>query len=211
MCVTSDSGLVWSMNWLSWLGAEELAHRRRRRLGVDQVVRHHGVDVDRAHALADRPLHAQQADAVLVLHQLADRADAAVAEMIDVVDLAAAVLEAVQDLDDRQDVLAAQRALAVGHALEVEPHVHLDAADRREVVAVEVEQQALEQGLGLLQRRRLARAHDAVDVEQRLFTVGVLVGRQRVADVGADIDVVDGERRQRRRSRSRRTGRARPG
>ena len=85
---------------------------------------------------------------------------------------------------------------AVGHVLEVEAHVHLDAADRREVVAVEVEQQALEQGLGLLQRRRLARAHDAVDVEQRLFTVGVLVGRQRVADVGADIDVVDGERRQ---------------
>ena len=84
----------------------------------------------------------------------------------------------------------------VGHVLEVEAHVHLDAADRREVVAVEVEQQALEQGLGLLQRRRLARAHDAVDVEQRLFTVGVLVGRQRVADVGADIDVVDGERRQ---------------
>ena len=91
--------------------AEELAHRRRRRLGVDQVVRHHGVDVDRAHALADRALHAQQADAILVLHQLADRADAAVAEMIDVVDLAAAVLEAVQHLDDREDVLAAQRAL----------------------------------------------------------------------------------------------------
>ena len=84
----------------------------------------------------------------------------------------------------------------VGHALEVEAHVHLHAADRREVVAVEVEQQALEQGLGLLQRRRLARTHDAVDVEQGLFTVGVLVGRQGVADVGTDIDVVDGERRQ---------------
>ena len=92
--------------------AEELAHRRRRRLGVDQVVRHDGVDLDRAHALADRALHAQQADAVLVLHQLADRAHAAVAEMVDVVDLAAAVLEVDQHLDDREDVLLAQRALA---------------------------------------------------------------------------------------------------
>ena len=89
--------------------AEELAHRRRRRLGVDQVVRHHRVDLDRAHALADRPLHAQQADAVLVLHQLADRAHPAVAEMVDVVDLAAPVLEVDQHLEDREDVLLAQR------------------------------------------------------------------------------------------------------
>jgi hypothetical protein len=72
-------------------GTEELAHRSRRRFCIDQVVRHDGVDLDRAHALADRPLHAQQSDAILVFHQLADRADPAVAEMIDVVDLAAAV------------------------------------------------------------------------------------------------------------------------
>ncbi len=63
--------------------------------------------------------------------------------MIDVVDLAAAVLEAVQDLDHGEDVLAAQRALGVGHAREVQAHVHLHATDRREVVAVDVEQQAL--------------------------------------------------------------------
>ena len=104
-------GLVHELRQLR--GAEELAHRGRRRLGVDQVVRHHGVDIDRAHALADRALHAQQADAVLVLHQLADRADAPVAEMVDVVDLAAAVLELDQDLEDGEDVLLAQHAHGV--------------------------------------------------------------------------------------------------
>ena len=36
--------------------------------------------------------HADQTDAVLVLHQLADGADAAVAEVVDVVHRAAAVL-----------------------------------------------------------------------------------------------------------------------
>ena len=101
-------GLVHELRELR--GAEELAHRRRRRLGVDEVVRHHRVDLDRAHALADRALHAQQADAVLVLHQLADRAHAAVAEMVDVVDLAAAVLELDQHLEDGEDVFLAQRA-----------------------------------------------------------------------------------------------------
>jgi hypothetical protein len=45
------------------------------------------------HALLDRALHAQQADAVLVLHQLADRTHAAVAEVVDVVDLALAVAQ----------------------------------------------------------------------------------------------------------------------
>ena len=149
--------------------AEELAHRGRRRLGVDQVVRHHRVDLDRAHALADRALHAQQADAVLVLHQLADRAHAAIAEMVDVVDLAAAVLQFDQHLEDREDVLLAQHAHACPSVWRLEARVHLHAADGREVVALGIEEQAVEQRLGRLQRRRLARAHDAVDVDQRFL------------------------------------------
>jgi hypothetical protein len=72
---------------------EELPHCRRGGLRVDQVMRHHRVDLDRAHALADRPLHPQQADTVLIFHQLADRPDPAIAEVIDIVDLAATVLE----------------------------------------------------------------------------------------------------------------------
>ena len=84
-------GLVHELRELR--GAEELAHRGGRRLGVDQILRHDGVDIDRRHALLDRALHAQQADAVLVLHQFADRAHAAIAEMVDVVDLALAVAQ----------------------------------------------------------------------------------------------------------------------
>ncbi len=90
-------GLVHELRELR--GAEELAHRGGRRLGVDQVLRHDGVDLDRRHALLDGALHAQQADAVLVLHQLADRAHAAVAEIVDVVDLALAVAQVDQRLD----------------------------------------------------------------------------------------------------------------
>ena len=69
--------------------AEELLDRRDDRLGVDQVVRHRRVDVlVDGHLLLDRPLHADEADAELVLQQLAHRADAAVAEVVDVVDAA---------------------------------------------------------------------------------------------------------------------------
>ena len=176
-------------------GAEELAHRRRRRLGVDQVLRHHGVDVDRGHALLDRALHAQEADAVLILHQLADRAHPAVAEMIDVVDLALAVAQVDQRANDRDDVFLAQHPHGVGR-VEVEPHVHLHPTDRREVVTLGVEEQRLEHVLRGVERRRLARTHHAVDVEQRVLARHVLVDGERVADVGADIDMVDVEQRQ---------------
>ena len=176
-------------------GAEKLAHRGRRRLGVDQVVRHHGVDLDRRHALADRALHAQEPDPVLILHELADRADAPVAQMVDVVDLAAPVLEVDQHLDDGEDVLLAQHAHGI-RAVELEAHVHLDAADGREVVALRIEEEALEERLRRIERWRLARAHHAIDVDERLLAGRVLVDRERVADVGADVDVVDREGRQ---------------
>ncbi len=172
--------------------AEELPDRRGRRLGVDQVVRHDRVDVDRAHALLDRPLHAEQTDAVLVLEQLAHRADPAVAEVVDVVDLAAAVPQAHQDPQNGDDVVLAQDADVV-RAFLLEAHVHLHPADRRQVVALGVEEQALEHGLGGFHRRRLARAHDPVDVEQGVVAAGVLVHAQGVAHVGADRDVVDVE------------------
>ena len=54
--------------------------------GVDQVARHRGEHVLlNGHLLLDRPLHAFEADAELILEQLADRTHAAVAEVIDVV------------------------------------------------------------------------------------------------------------------------------
>ena len=62
---------------------------------------HDRVDFDRTHPLPDRPLHAQQTDAILILHQLADRANAAVAEMVNVIDFAATVFERDQHFKDR--------------------------------------------------------------------------------------------------------------
>ena len=85
--------------------------------------------------------------------------------MVDVVDLAAPVAQVHQRLDHRENVVLAQRALGVGR-IEIEAHVHLHPADRREVVALGVEEQRLEHRLGAFDRRRLARTHDAIDVEQ---------------------------------------------
>ncbi len=158
-------------------------------------MRHDRIDLDRTHPLADRPLHAQKADAVLIFHQLADRAHPAIAEMVDVVDLAAPVLQLDQHLEDRQDVGLAQRAHSVG-GVEPQPRVHLDPADRGQIIALAVEKQAVEQRLRRLQGRRLAGPHDPVDVDQRVLAGRVLVDCQSVADIGADRDVIDVEHRQ---------------
>ena len=86
--------------------------------------------------------------------------------------------------------------MGVGRVVDAQPHVHLHPADGRQVVAVGVEEQAAEQRLGGFRGRRLAGAHDAVDVDQRVVAVGVLVHRQRVADPRA-VGLVDRQRRQR--------------
>ena len=115
--------------------------------------------------------------------------------MIDVVDLALAVAQVDQRADHRDDVVLAQDAHGVLDG-EIEAHVHLDPADRGEVVALRIEEQRVEHVLRGVERRRLAGAHDAVDVEQRVLARHVLVDRQRVADIGADIDMIDVQQRQ---------------
>src|SRR3546814_1599467 len=66
---------------------------------------------------------------------LADRAHAAVAEIVDIVDLALAVLQVHERLDDREDILGAQRRHRI-LGVEIEAHVQFDAAHRRQIVAV---------------------------------------------------------------------------
>ena len=64
---------------------EELLDRRRDRLDVDQGLRRDLADVLGGHALSDHTLHTGQTDAVLVLQELTDRANAAVTEVVDIV------------------------------------------------------------------------------------------------------------------------------
>ena len=98
------------MNCESWLPPKNsriaattgrmLIRRQRREL----------LRVADAHALAHHALHAQQADAQLVLDQLAHRLDAAVAQMVDVVGSLIAVVDQDHALDDLDQVALGQSA-----------------------------------------------------------------------------------------------------
>ena len=184
--MTSDSGFVWSMNCDS---CDEPKNSLIAAITGLELIRSCGIAESMSwwtrHLLLDRPLHAHEADAELVLQQLADRAHAAVAEVVDVVDAADVLLQAQQVLDDAEEVVRAQRLLVDRH-LGVELDVELEAADPREVVALGVEEHAVEERTGALQGRRIARAHAPVDLDQRLLGVPGGVLGQRVREGRAD-------------------------
>jgi len=74
-------------------------------------------------------------------------------------------------LDERQDVLGRQDARVVGD-VDAEPLVELVTADLRQVVALRVEEQRLEQVAGIVEGRRLAGPLLLEDLDQRLFLAG---------------------------------------
>src|SRR5262249_52246308 len=184
-------GLVHELRELA--GAEELADRGHDRLGVDEVVRHgRGHLLVDAHLFLDRALHADQADAELVLEQLAHAAHPAVAQVVDVVDLLRVAPELEQEVDHRLDVVQVQDLLGE-RARQPELGVQLQAAHPREVVLLRVEEHALEQVAGGLQGRRVPGPHAAVDLDQGLLggLDRVLLDRQR--QHGADLVPLRGE------------------
>ena len=87
-------------------GAKELLDRRRDGTDVDQALGRDDVEILQSHALADHALHAGETDAELVLQQLTHAADAAVAEMVDIVRLADAVREAAEIVRRGEDIVA---------------------------------------------------------------------------------------------------------
>ena len=72
--------------------------------------------------------------------------------------------------------------------------VELHAPDRRQVVALGVEEQVGEQVLGRILGRRLAGSHHAVDLHQRLEARLGGIDAQRVGDVGAAVEIVHVQR-----------------
>src|SRR5262249_12340586 len=127
----------------------------------------------------DRTFHPHQPDTELVLDQLSDRARAAVAEMVDIVDLAIAVLALDQVAHDLEDVLACTRSL-LERGGELELVIELEPADARQVVTFRIEEQVVEEGGGCFLGRGIARTQLLVDIENRFLGRIELVKRERL-------------------------------
>ena len=173
--------------------AEKLAHRSRNRLGVNQVLRHDRVDINRAHALLNRAFHTQQTNAILVFHQFADRAHAPVAEIVDIVNIALAIAQIDQRFDNAYDIFFPQDPNIIGTFL-VQTNVHFHAADSRQIIAFAIKEQAVKKRLGRFRRRRLTGPHHAINLFQRGQLVRRFIGDQRVANKRAAINHINRQR-----------------
>ena len=181
------SGLVWSMNCESCEEPKNsliAATTGRMLMSVCGVIASTSWVVMRSRTTRSMR---READAELVLDELADRAHPAVAEVVDVVGEVAgvAVVQLHEVRDRREDVGLGEREVAAAvldvrvrdrevEALEAEQRVllrellrHLVAADLGLVVALRVEEEVLEQRARRVGRRRLARTQLAVDVDER--------------------------------------------
>src|SRR6266705_467904 len=166
---------------------EELSNRGHHGLGVHQVVRHRrGHFLIHAHLFLDGALHADEADAELVLKEFAHRANAAVAEMVDVVDDADVLAQLEQILDRRNEVRRIQRAVVQGR---VQTHldVELQAANAAEIVLARIEEHAAEKVRRRFQCRWIAGAQLTVDFDQRFLRRANRVLVQRAREHHADV------------------------
>ena len=158
-------GLVHELRQL--VRPEEGVDHRRDGPRVDEVLGREFVRVAEVHPLLDRPRHAGEAERELALELLADGPHAAVAEVVDVVDVRLAVLQLDQLGDDRDDVLLGQRHRVVLTG-QPEPLVHAVPADGAEVVALVGEEEAVEERTGGVHIGRLGAAERLVEVLERL-------------------------------------------
>ena len=134
-----------------------------------------------AHALAHDALHTRKTEAEL--DQLAHRADAAIAEMVDVVGMVTlfTIVERNNIAHRFDDVFLRKRRIIV-FGVETELLVDLVATDLRKAIALRVEEQAIEQRARRVDRGRLARTETAIELDERLLFSSSRVAIERTDD-----------------------------
>ncbi len=170
--------------------AEEEIDRAADALGVDQFGdAAEFVGVLEAHALLNGALELEEALAQFFAGQFVDGAQPAIAQMIDVVDVTFAAAELEHVLQRIDQVLAAEGHDRFGDVL-VELAVDAETADAAEAIAIFIEEFFFEEGLRLVELRRIAGAKPGVNSQQRIVRglsaviVGQGVENQRVGDLG---------------------------
>ena len=160
-------------------GAEELLDRRHQWLGVHQLRRGERIGLADRHPLLDDSLEAVEAHPHLVLQQLAHGTNAAVAQVIDVVEAGATdiQLEVDQVVEGGEHVLMGEGAHRVGDG-EAELFVDLVATNPAEVVALGVEEAGLQELLTAAHRGWFTRTQFLVKLQQGLvFRADALIIR----------------------------------
>ena len=163
------------------VGAEERVDDRREGLGIDELGWGEHLVVADVHAFADGARHAGETYAELVVELFAHGADAAVGEVVDIIDISLLVDELDEVFDDRGDVLLGEDADIVGDG-EVEFCVDAVTSHIAEVVTLVGEEEFLDDAAGSFLVRRFSVAELAIDIFHSLLGIVGCVLFQSVVD-----------------------------
>ena len=178
--LTQRVGLVHELRQL--VRSEEAVDHGAQRLGVDQVGRGEDFVVAHVHALTDGPRHPGQAHTKLRVQLLTHRANATVAEVVDVVHVRVAVHQVQQGLDDADDVVLGQGASLL--SLNAQLAVDAESSHFTQIVALLREEQLVDHTTRSLQIWWLRIPQLTVDVFHRFFLRVGTVLVERVVDDG---------------------------
>ena len=148
-------------------------------------MRHSRVDVlVDGHLFFDRPLHADQSDAELILEELADCPDATIPEVVDVIGAADILVQAHQVFDYPIKIVGAQRLLLDGN-FRIELDIELESTDPGKIVPFRIEEHSVKQRACTLERGRVPWPHASIDFHQRFFCGGGLILTESVGQYAA--------------------------
>src|ERR1051326_8257109 len=170
---------------------KEIANDRAERFRIDELLRRHAVnvDVEQGHALLHQTFGAGETDAALIGEQFADRADAATAEMIDIIEGAFAAAEVDEVLNRGDEIFVGQDALG---KIDVDTELLIDlvTANATEIVFLRIKEQTLQQRTRIRNRRRITRTETTINIFERFFLIVRWILSQRFDD-GVVIGNVD--------------------
>ena len=201
--MTDDSGFVWSMNWESWLDPKNSLITAETGLAL---IRSWGISVSISLRLI-RSLMAVSMRTRPIRYWFSSNspttAHAPVAEVIDVVDLLvpSVVLQVDQVLTaagcppDAVGSVVCESERSEVRQRRTQLVVDLETPHLREVVALGVEEQVVEEIRRRVVGRRVTGAQAPVDLDDRLLLGGDLVHEQRVTEAVPDDDVIEVEQR----------------
>ena len=173
------------------VGAEEGVDYARDGLGIDQLGGCEHLVVAHIHALTDGACHASQAYAKLVVELLTHGAHAAVAQVVDIVDIGVVVDQANKVLDDFDDIFLGEHT-HVHRGLKRQLLVDAETAHVTQVVALLAKEEVVDHLAGACIIGWLSVAQLPVDVVDGLLLRVARVLRQGVEDnlVVARVDVL---------------------
>ena len=172
---------------------EELSDNRGNRFGVDQILRFDIVQNFRRHSFANGSFHTEQAHAILIFHQLTDRANTTVAQVVNIINFAFTVAEFNQVFNNTQNIIFAQNAASIRGFVKrnIQSGIDFNTTDRRQVITFVIKEQTVKELICSIICRWFTRTHNTIDIKQSFFTASVFISSQSVADIWADIHAVN--------------------